>query len=138
VSATTDAQVQELQDRLSALDKRVTALGDPPSGDHELYMLADQVDAEAKAVSSLASREASVPGPLVFVSGGALRLLDNIREVTRSYFEVQTMLEQAAHELRRKANQIHDDKIAWDKARYALDGQRVDVGQAIDRLRHNA
>jgi len=138
VSATIDVQLQHLQDQLTRLDNQVSALGRPPTGDHELYLLADQVDGEAKAVSSLASKEASVPGPLVFVSGGAVRLLDNIREVTRSYFEVQTMLEQAAHELRRKANDIHDAKIAWDKARYGLDGQRADARNAIERLRHSA
>jgi hypothetical protein len=118
------------------LAARINALGPRPPGDpDELNAFAHVMRREAEKVLGLARREARIPGQLVFESHGAVRLYANIAEVASSFIAAYETLEDAAHAIRHRANQILAAQGDWDARRTSLDGRRAELENLSRRAR---
>lgn len=126
----------DLQEDLRRVAGRIDALGSPPDGDPDaLNRYAHALREEADTAASLGRLEAAVPGDMVFDSRGARRLAANVADVSESFFVAQRMLEQAAHTIRHKANELRDAQEEWARQRSRLDGLRADLEQRIARAK---
>jgi septal ring factor EnvC (AmiA/AmiB activator) len=113
---------------IAQLGARINALGPRPPGDpDELNAFAHLMRREADKVLALAQREARIPAQLIFKSHGATRLYANIAEVASSFIAAYETLEDAAHAIRHRANQIVAAQGQWDAQRTSLDGRRADL-----------
>jgi hypothetical protein len=112
---------QRLRDELAGVNAQIRVLGPRPEGDPDaLNRVAHAARQEAQTAASLGRLQAAVPREMVFESPGARRVVANIEDVSQSFFAGQQMLEQAAHMIRHKANEIRDAQADWDRAHGGL------------------
>jgi hypothetical protein len=119
---------QRLRDELAGVSAQIRALGPRPQGDpDDLDRVAHAAREEARTAASLGRLQAGVPRELVFESPGARRLVANVQDVSQSFFAGQQMLEQAAHVIGHKADEIRDAQAAWDRAHTGLLARSGDI-----------
>ena len=106
--ADTSAERQRLQRQLAAVPDR------PRGNPDQLRKLAAELLHEAGKVRSFAHREAAMPGRIVFVSDGALRLYANMSETAKSFSKAHDMLEHAGQRIKQEAERLEHDQAAHD------------------------
>lgn len=106
--ADTRAEQERLQRQLAALPDPL-----PGSPDH-LRAYADFLLGEAAKAAEFKHREAAMPGRVVFISDGAMRLYANMGEVAQSYGTAHDLLHHAAMSIRSHASQVQGSQAHWN------------------------
>jgi hypothetical protein len=93
------------------LERQLHDLRDPlPGNPGLLRKYAQFLEGEAHKAADFKGREAKMPGRLVFVSDGALRLHGNMLEVAESYGMARDMLHSAAMAIRDHAGRVEQSQ----------------------------
>ncbi len=123
---------QRLREELDGVNAKLHGLGPRPPGDPDaLNRVAHAARQEAETAAEIARLEAAVPREMVFESPGASRLKANVQAVSKSFLTANQMLEQAAHIIRHKANEISDAQMHWDRTHGALLAQSRDISSRL-------